>query len=102
MSFLTDLFATPPVDREHREEVSKLTAELIQIGKTDDYLADHFTAGFNSQFRHVHTREIGKRLDDMGGLPLMQYVFNKVRRKVGKMLGEHLEYAWDGIGKWKA
>ena len=102
MSFLSDLFASPPVERQYRDEVTQLTAELIQIGKTEDFLAEHYTSGFNPQFRHVRTREIGKRLDTLGGLPLMQFVFQKVRRKVGKMIGEHLEYAWDGIGKWQA
>jgi hypothetical protein len=44
--------------------------------------------------------EIGKRLNDLGGYNLMDYVLRRVRRKLGKELAAHLEYCWMGIGSW--
>jgi hypothetical protein len=102
MSWLTDLISKP-YPGELRDEVEKLLAELIEIGKRDDYLSERHLPGFNSQYRHVRARAIGKRLNDIGGLPLMEYAHRLVRRKTGKAgraLAEHLEYAWAEIGDW--
>jgi hypothetical protein len=101
MSFLQDLFSKP-YPSEKAPEVERLLNELVSIGKRDDFLAERFTPGFNSQFRHVRARDIGKRLDEIGGLALMEYAHRYVRRKATKVLAEHLEYCWDGVAKWKA
>lgn len=101
MSWLKDLIAKP-YDTQHQQEVEQLITELVQIGKRDDFLSERPGAGFNSQCRNVRARAIGKRLDEIGGMPVMEYVFRQVRRKTSKVLGEHLEYAWDEIGKWMA
>ncbi len=100
MEFLRDLFAQPPCPPEKRPEVDNLVAELIQIGKRDDYLSERHLPGFNSQYRHIRARQIGSRLNEIGGLPMMEYAFRQVRRKAGKVLASHLEYAWAEIGKW--
>jgi hypothetical protein len=102
MSWLTDLLMKP-YPAELRDETEKLIAELIEIGKRDDYLSEHHMPGFNAQYRHVRARAIGKRLNDIGGLQLMEYAQRQVRRKTGKAgrsLAEHLEYAWAEIGDW--
>lgn len=99
MSWLTDLFFKPyPGDKAR--EVEKLLDELIQIGKRDDYLSERPTAGFNMQCRNVRARQIGQRLHEIGGLPLMEYAHRQVKRKASKMLGEHLEYCWTEVGNW--
>jgi len=104
MSFLQDLLSKP-YPSEKATEVERMVEQLVKIGKTDDFLCERFTPGFNSQMRNVQARDIGKRLDEIGGLALMEYVHRQVRRKSGKggkILAEHLEYCWDGVGKWKA
>jgi hypothetical protein len=101
MSFLQDLISKP-YPSEKSPEVEKLLAELIQIGKRDDFLCERFTPGFNSQMRNVRARDVGKRLDEIGGMALMEYAHRYIRRKTSKTLAEHLEYCWDGVAKWKA
>jgi hypothetical protein len=101
MSFFQDLISKP-YPSEKAPEVQKHIEELIKIGKTDDFLSERYQAGFNSQHRNVRARQIGQRLDEIGGLPLMEYVQRQVKRKTSKALAEHLEYCWDGVGKWRA
>ncbi len=104
MSFFQDLFFKP-YSSEKAPEVEKLVEELIKIGKSDDFLSERHTPGFNSQFRNVRARQIGTRLHEIGGLELMEYAHRQVRRKCGKAgraLSEHLEYCWDDVGQWRA
>jgi hypothetical protein len=35
-------------------------------------------------------------------MPLMLWMLKKVQRRLKRQLAEHLEYAWDGVGEWKA
>ncbi|MBI4928179.1 MAG: hypothetical protein HY835_10470 [Anaerolineae bacterium] len=102
MSWFQDLISKPyPGDK--RDEVEKLLAELVQIGVREDYLSERPGAGFNTQCRHIRARAIGTRLNDIGGLALMEYAQRTVRRKTGKQgrtLADHLEYAWAEIGDW--
>ncbi len=99
MSFLGDLFFRP-YRAEHRYEVEQLLTELLQIGGGDDFLSERPGAGFDLQCRHIRTRVIGVRLNEIGGLALLEYAFRRVSRRLGKPLGEHLRYAWDEIGDW--
>lgn len=101
MGFLRDLFHKP-YPSEQAQIVEKLLADLVRIGRTDDFLSERFTPGFNAQMRNIAARDIGKRLDEIGGLELMQYAHRHVRRKLSKVMGEHLEYCWDGVAKWRA
>lgn len=100
MGFLSSLFAPRPYPSESRREVADLIEELIRIGKTEDFLSEHPGGQFNVQCRHVGAIRIGRRLDTIGGLPLMQFAQEQVRRKAGKNLAGHLEYAWDELGSW--
>jgi hypothetical protein len=101
MGFLSDLFSRPyPSNRAG--EVEALMRELYQIGVEQDYLSEHPGGGFNHQCRHVRTRDIGRQLNEIGGLELMKWGHHKVRKKVSKIKAEHLEYAWDGVGSWQA
>ena len=94
------LFSRKPYPREKKEEVTRLILELIEIGRRDDFLAERPGHPFNSQCRHIRAREIGKRLDEIGGFPLMEYAARRIRKKLGLELFSHLEFAWSEIGRW--
>jgi hypothetical protein len=102
MDFLQDLLSKP-YPSEKAPEVERLIEELVKIGKTDDFLCERRgMPGFNLQMRHNRARQIGTRLDEIGGMALMEYAQRQVKRKSTKALAEHLEYCWDEIGKWRA
>lgn len=89
-----------PYPKEHKEEVSSLISELIDIGKRDDFLSERAGHPFNAQCRHIRAREIGTRLNEIGGFDLMEFAAQKVRKKLGIELFSHLEFAWAEIGRW--
>ena len=101
MQFLTDLFVKP-YPGHAKQDVERLLDELVRIGKTEDFLSERPGAGFNRDCRNIRAREIGKRLDELGGMSLMEYANRYVRRKLGKNISWHLEAAWKEIGKWIA
>lgn len=100
MGFLSSLFGSGLYPAKDKREVEHLLSELVTIGIKEDYLSEHPGAGYNIQCRHVRTREIGKRLSDIGGLKLMNYAFDRVKKKAGKVPASHLEYAWESVGEW--
>jgi hypothetical protein len=102
MGFFDSLFGAKPYPSKDKAEVKKLLDELLRIGVTEDYLSERPGGGFNAQCRHLRTREIGRRLSEIGGLPLMIWAFDVVRRKDGKVPASHLEYAWQDVGKWSS
>lgn len=99
---LFDFLSPPPCPGSLRPEVDRLVEELVRIGKTDDFLSERPGSPFNMQCRHTRAREIGKRLDEIGGIALMDWVHRRVRKLLGKGLAAHLEYAWTDVGKWLA
>lgn len=101
MAFFANWF-NKPYPSHAREEVERTLDELVRIGRTDDFLSERPGGGFNRDCRHIRTREIGQRLNELGGVPLMEYAFNHVRRKLGKDLSWHLQAAWKDIGDWIA
>lgn len=101
MDFITDLL-NKPYPSHASQEVDRMLSELVRIGQTEDFLSERPGGAFNRECRHVRAREIGTRLDEIGGLPLMEYADRFVRRKLGKNLSWHLEAAWKDIGKWIA
>ena len=101
MGFLDMIFGIKPYPAEMGNEVNKLVNELITIGIKEDYLSEFPGNGYNGQCRHIRTRAIGKRLDEIGGNALMQWTYAKVRRKAGKTPASHLEYAWREIGQFE-
>lgn len=102
MSVFDRFFSPSPCPPEAKKEVADLINELVRIGHQDDYLSVTPGGGYNAQCRHVRTRQIGDRINKIGGLKLMSWVFEKVHKKVGKVLASHLEYAWNDIGEWRA
>ena len=93
-------FGGPPCPPDQRQVVRKLIDDLIRVGKTDDYLSERPAPGFNRNMRNIQAREIGERLHQIGGVALMEYARKQVQRSGGKVLAEHLDYAWADIGDW--
>jgi hypothetical protein len=91
-----------PLTREQKREVDKLLNELVLIGTHEDYLSERPGGAFDNQCRHRRSRDIGTKLDQMGGYPLMWKAFKIVQKKAGKTLASHLEYAWVDVGRWMA
>ncbi len=104
MSFLSNLFGgglPKDLDSHSREEVEKLIKELMEIGKRDDFLSERPGGQFNAQCHNIRARQIGRRLNELGGLPLMQAARERIRRKMKMVMASHLDYAWTDIGQWK-
>ncbi len=105
MGFFSNLFGgggslPPKIDRGLRDEAEQLIVELITIGRKDDYLSEHPGGLFNGQCHNIRARAIGRRLNEIGGLELMQSARERVRRKLKMTMASHLDYAWSDIGKW--
>ena len=105
MSLIEILFGHPAVRKlafEQKNEVSRLFEELVKIGKMDDFLSLHPGGPFNIRCHHSRSRQIGERLNDIGGLALMEAGRSYVQRKLKKTnLAEHLDYCWQDIGDWR-
>jgi hypothetical protein len=105
MSLIEILFSHPAIRRlppEQRKEVDRLLEELVKIGRLDDFLSLQPGGPFDIRCHHVRSRQIGTRLDELGGLELMQAARSYVKRKLKKTnLAEHLDYCWQDIGEWK-
>lgn len=100
MNFFDSLFSPPPYPSDRKPEVDKLITELIKVGKMDDFLSERPGGQFNAQCRNMHAREIGQRLHEIGGVPLMELAYRRVRRSLGKNMAAHLGYAWTDVGRW--
>ncbi len=100
MGFLDFLFRKNLVPTDLKPEVNRMIEDLVRIGEREDFLSERSGGNFNAQFRHVRAREIGTRLDQIGGFELMEQVLKKVRKRLGSQLASHLSYSWTDIGKW--
>lgn len=97
------LFGHPAVRNlppQSKSEVKRLFEELVKIGKLEDYLSVHRGGDYDRNYHHKRTREIGARLNQIGGLPLMQAARARVKRKLDPIMAEHLDYCWMEIGEW--
>jgi hypothetical protein len=104
MSLWERIFGNPIVRKlppQTRREVNNLLSELVRIGKLDDFLSLQPGSPFNSRCHHVRARKICERLNDLGGLDLMQAARVHVMRKLEPVLAEHLDYCWQDIGDWQ-
>jgi len=105
MSILETIFGHPAIRQlptESKREVNKLLDELIKIGQLDDFLSLQPGGPFNIRCHHIGARKIGKRINEIGGLSLMQAARSHVKRKLKAVIAEHLDYAWQDIGDWQA
>ena len=104
MSIWDILFGHPAIRKlppQEKKEVNKLLEQLIKIGKMDDYLSLQPGGPFNSRCHHTGARRIGERLNQIGGLELMDAARWHVKRKLKEKLAEHLDYCWQDIGGWQ-
>ncbi len=105
MSIWESLFGYPVInqlDPAYKREVNKLLDDLVKIGKMDDFLSLQPGGPFNVRCRHTQAIKIGERLNEIGGLELMQTARSFVQRKLKATLAEHLDYCWQDIGDWQA
>jgi hypothetical protein len=104
MSIWDAIFGHPVIRNlppEKKKEVNKLLAELVKIGKLDDFLSTQPGGPFNVRCHNVHARKIGQRLNEIGGLELMEAGRWHVKRKLKEVMAEHLDYCWQDIGEWQ-
>lgn len=105
MSIWDIIFGHPAIRElppQKKKDVNKLISELIKIGKLDDYLSLQPGGPFNVRCHHTRARQIGERLNEIGGLELMEAARWRVKRKLKDVMAEHLDYCWQGIGEWQA
>ncbi len=105
MNLWQTLFGHPAMrqlNAAQKSEYNRLLENLIRIGKTDDYLSLQPGGPFDVRCHHVEARRIGERLNEIGGLSLMQAARAQVQRKLKATPAEHLDYCWQDIGEWKA
>jgi len=104
MSIWDAIFGYPAIRQlppEHKREVKRLLEDLVKIGKLDDYLSLQPGSPFNIRCHHTGARKIGERLNEIGGLELMQAARSYVKHKLKSVIAEHLDYCWQDIGDWQ-
>jgi hypothetical protein len=79
------------------DEILELTEELIRIGRkpADTRSSSHFLLTARGR-----ARQIGKRLDVLGGLKLMRRAHTVVESRLGGTPARELEAAWGGVDDW--
>ena len=100
MSLLSRMFNSnpEPSGRPRGGEVSAFVEELSSIGVKEGFLSFKPGGRFNQQCRHIRAREIGMRLNLLGGSSLMRQVYERVEGPKARQLAA----AWDDIGDWVA
>lgn len=98
MSILGRMFSRPEPPPPRGNEISGFVSELNSIGLGDGFLSFKPGGRFNQQCRHIRAREIGMRLNMMGGSSLMRKVYERVDCPKARQLAA----AWDEIGDWAA
>jgi hypothetical protein len=81
-------------------ESDVLVKELIVIGGSDEFLSNDPGGKFDERRRHIRAREIGERLNELGGKKLMEAAYYRVRNALGGGPARLLESAWGYIGSW--
>jgi hypothetical protein len=105
MSLFNRIFGEPEIralDPQTKAEVKKIVEELVKIGRLDDFLSLTPGGPFDIQCHHRDAKQIGRRLNQIGGMPLMMAVRQTVKYKLKDVLAEHLDHCWKGIGDWQA
>ena len=105
MRIFDAIFGHPAIRKlpsDLKKEVDRLLADLVKIGRLDDFLSVSPGGQFDIRCHHVGARRIGQRLHQIGGLELMQAARAHIKRKLKPVMAEHLDYCWQDIGKWQA
>ena len=105
MSLIDILFGEEAIRNlpaERKQEVKEIINKLMVIGKQDDFLSVVPGGPIDHQCHHRQAKDIGRRLNAIGGLDLMMAVRMTIRRKLKDILAEHLDHCWKDIGDWQA
>ena len=105
MSLFSRLFGEPEIrslNAQNKAEVNQMIDELVKIGRMDDFISLTPGGPFDFQCHHREAKEIGRRLNVIGGIPLMMGVRQTIKHKLKDVLAEHLDHCWKGIGDWQA
>lgn len=86
---------------EHVTEIGRLVAELIEMGRRDPNPETELYAAYLEKDK-PRAREIGERLNEIGGHALMEQVHQTIVATAPPYSGRHLDFAWDGVGDWSA
>lgn len=86
---------------EYATETGALIAELFAMAHRDPNPGTENFAAFLMADK-PRTREIGERLNEIGGHALMLQTHAAVVATCPPYCGQHLEIAWNGIGDWRA
>ena len=82
-------------------ELGKLVRELIGIGRATSYVGTPDGTFYDEHHCHIRAREIGARLDQLGGMELMRAAHEQVARELaGTARARELEACWGGVGRW--
>lgn len=103
MSLIDTIFGPAEIrklDAQRKSEVNDLIDKLVKIGRTDDFLSLTPGGPFDHQCHHREAKAIGRRLNEIGGVPLMLDVRGVIKRKLKAVLAEHLDHSWKGVGSW--
>jgi len=103
MSLINRIFGEPEIralDAQSKAEVKQMIEELLKIARQDDFLSITPGGSFDIQCHHREAKQIGRRLNQMGGGPLMMAVRQTVKYKLKDVLAEHLDHCWKGVGDW--
>ena len=104
MSLFNRIFGEPEIrtlDPQSKAEVKKMIEELVEIGRTDDFLSLIPGGPFDIQCHHREAKQIGTRLNQIGGIPLMMAVRQTIKYKLKDVMAEHLDHCWKGVGDWQ-
>lgn len=82
-------------------EMENMVNELMDIGRGEGFLSLAAGGGFNERKRYIRAIEIGKRLNEIGGMDAMRMGGMAVSRFLDSTKGRELEACWDGIGAWR-
>lgn len=105
MSLFNRFFGEPEIralNSQSKAEVKQMIEELVKIGRLDDFLSITPGGPFDIQCHHRDAKQIGRKLNQIGGIPLMMAVRQTVKYKLKDVLAEHLDHCWKGIGDWQA
>jgi len=90
-----DAAAAPAAESD---ESSMLARELVEIGRKVPQ--DRYSASWFLSSARGRAREIGARLNELGGIDRMLAAHESVRQALGGVAARELEAAWGGIGEW--
>ncbi|MFO8143293.1 MAG: hypothetical protein R6T78_01250 [Dehalococcoidales bacterium] len=83
-------------------KVDSLIQELVRIGWEEGFVEPGYGQHYDEEGRNIRARNIGKRLDEIGGLRLMKVAWWRVRFDLSPgPASRDLDIIWDGVGEWR-